>query len=187
MSQVKCSFLKKCIECLRRWAQILASVPESALPVHRICFSSWRARLCLACAVILFASFRSESLQPVQLICATMLQNAGNHPEIWTREVGIAPSECPSYNRCTLCMDSAPRASDSFTLCSDPTRPKGQANSQHKSNNNSLSISNSKSKIEHAGRDIRHILHSWGGAGSLHRVGESEALGAASMHGVHGL
>mgnify|MGYP006274087741 FL=1 len=52
-------------------------------------------------------------------------------------------------------MDSAPRASDSFTLCSDPTRPKGQANSQHKSNNNSnnnsFSISNSKSKIEHAG------------------------------------
>ena len=88
-------------------------------------------------------------------------------------------------------MDSAPRASDSFTLCSDPTRPKGQANSQHKSNNNSnnnsFSISNSKSKIEHAGRDIRHILHSWGGAGSLHRVGESEALEAASMHRVHGL
>ena len=88
-------------------------------------------------------------------------------------------------------MDSAPRASDSFTLCSDPTRPKGQANRQHKSNNNSnndsLSISNSKSKIEHAGRDIRHILHSWGGAGSLHRVGESEAFGAASMHRVHGL
>ena len=88
-------------------------------------------------------------------------------------------------------MDSAPGASDSFTLCSDPTRPKGQANSQHKSNNNSnnnsLSISNSKSKIEHAGRDIRHILHSWGGAESLHRVGESEALGAASMHRVHGL
>ena len=84
-------------------------------------------------------------------------------------------------DRCTLCMDSAPRASDSFTLCSDPTRPKGQTNSQHKSNNNSnnhsFSISNSKSKIEHAGRDIRHILHSWGGAGSLHRVGESEASG----------
>ena len=68
--------------------------------------------------------------------------------------------------------------------------PKGQANSQHKSNNNSnnnsFSISNSKSKIEHAGRDIRHILHSWGGAGSLHRVGESKALEAESMHRVHG-
>ena len=32
-----------------------------------------------------------------------------------------------------------------------------------------------------------HFLHSWGGAGSLHRVGESEALGAESMHRVHGL
>ena len=48
-----------------------------------------------------------------------MLQNAGNHPETGIREARIAPSECPSYNPCTLCMDAAPRASDSPTLCSD--------------------------------------------------------------------
>ena len=52
-----------------------------------------------------------------------MLQNAGNHPDIWIREARIAPSECPSYNPCTPCMDSAPRASDSPTLCSDPAPP----------------------------------------------------------------
>ena len=52
-----------------------------------------------------------------------MLQNAGNHPEIGIREARIAPSECPSYNPCTLCMDSAPRASDSPSLCSDPAPP----------------------------------------------------------------
>ena len=102
---------EKCIECLRRWAPILVSVLKSAVPVHRICFSSWRAGLCPACAVIPFTSFRSESLQPVQLSWGAMLQNAGNHPDFWIREWRLAPSECASYNPCTGCMDYKRRIS----------------------------------------------------------------------------
>ena len=118
-----------------------------------------------------------------------MLQNAGNHPDIWIREARIAPSECPSYNPCTLCMDAAPRASDSPTLCSDPAPPQ-------------------ECRICRMSRPACSILlllllmlklllllvllllcwlFAWplGRVGSLHRVNESEALGAESMHRVH--
>ena len=118
-----------------------------------------------------------------------MLQNAGNHPDFWIREAGIAASECASYNPCTLCMDAAPRASDSPTLCSDPAPPQ-------------------ECRICRMSRPACSILlllllmlklllllvllllcwlFAWplGRVGSLHRVNESEALGAEYMHGVH--
>ena len=133
---------------------------------------------------MLRAAFRLESLQPVQRICATMLQNAGNHLEIGIRELRIASSECASYNPCTLCMDAAPRASDSPTLCSDSAPPQ-------------------ECRICRMSRPACSILlllllmlkllllllcwlFAWplGRVGSLHRVNESEALGAESMHRV---
>ena len=148
-----------------------------------------RARLCPACAVIMRASFRVESLQPVQLICATVLQNAGNHPDIWIREARIAPSECPSYNPCTLCMDSAPRASDSPTLCSDPAPP--QECRICRMSRPACSILLLLLLMLKLLLLLLLLLLCWlfawplGRVGSLHRVSESEALGAESMHRVH--
>ena len=111
-------------------------------------------------------------------------------PRVGIREARIAPSECPSYNPCTPCMDSAPRASDSLTLCSDPAPPQ-------------------ECRICRISQPACSILlllllmlkllllllllllcglFAWplGRVGSLHRVNESEALGAESMHRVHG-
>ena len=117
------------------------------------------------------------------------LQNAGNHPEIRIRESRIAPSECASYNPCTLCMDAAPRASDSPTLCSDPAPP--QECRICRMSRPACSILLLLLLMMKLLLLLLLLLLCWlftwplGRVGSLHRVSESEALGAESMHRVH--
>ena len=118
-----------------------------------------------------------------------MLQNHGNDPEIVNSESVFAPSECPSYNRCTLCMDSAPRASDSPTLCSDPAPP--QECRICRMSRPACSILLLLLLMLKLLLLLLLLLLCWlfawplGRVGSLHRVNESEALGAESMHRVH--
>ena len=98
-------------------------------------------------------------------------------------------TECPSYNPCTLCMVSAPRASDAPTLCSDPAPP--QECRICRMSRPACSILLLLLLMLKLLLLLLLLLLCWlfawplGRVGSLHRVNESEALGAESMHRVH--